>query len=449
MKRIFSILSLLVAAAPALAVELPVTTNAAFCRFNSSYFTLNCAGCYEDSGRYLYWPKLNIHCNENSRSGGSIEDANETRLERRGLAEWATGQQWWGEIWADNNGGYDSNGVIANVTNTFNSPGLFFNGTAYTNEGGWAQAHADQIHWIGGGSIPVTGGVANGTTEEKINNAMTNAATVFAYLGFDMFHVLNFIAGWSNDIVSDANLRLSIDGEHPGAPGALGMAIVANEATMDTNVNMAIIDWNATAVTLTNHCVVSGVSLSGNTLTFTWLADRHSMAWDCPDGTITNDAGNAFVMQPAFSNAFYEVLRFTNAPPDATFTMLEDGSNILTVTSTDLTNGINLFSVTRGALWAQRKEVLGRIRDRRYCDRVTLVNGSASDHQGEVGWDNDSQFYWDEGHRGDTLISDLAPEVSNLNSNDTRIWTAAMPTNHAFAFSQNPSPPPVFAPFHR
>src|SRR5690349_3858091 len=100
------------------AAELPVTTNASFCNFASSYYDpLNSAGCYIDAGRYLYWPKLNIHCYEDSRSGTGIRNANEDRIPRRGLAQWANGSQYWGTIIADNNEGYTTGPqVVAQVT---------------------------------------------------------------------------------------------------------------------------------------------------------------------------------------------------------------------------------------------------------------------------------------------------------------------------------------------
>lgn len=444
MKRLIAVLFVICAffvSCSAMA-EYSVTTNASFCCFNSSYFTLNVAGCIMDSAFYMRWWTNNIHCYEDNRSGGSIEEANENRLERLGLAQWANGSQWWGEIWADNNGGYDSNGVIANVTNTFNAPGLLFNGHTYTNEGGWAAAHAGQIKWIGGGSIPVFGGNATGSSEEVLNNAMTNAAAHFAYTYFDVFHPLNLFYGWSNDITSGANLRQQTiwtppgaDGEHPGAAGSLGMAIIKVRAAMDTNVNTAIIDLANAVVVSTNHCVVTSLSYANERASFSWLADYHSMPFDIPDGTITNSAANAFTLQPALSNAFFEVLRFTNVVLEGTWVLNEDGSNILTVTSSDLRGGINLFAVTKGAVWAQRKEVLGRVRDKVYCDRVTLQNGSAGDSQGQVSYDSFAQVFWDAGDRGDVLISDLSARIANLNAKDALIWAAAKPTNHVFTIT--------------
>lgn len=441
MKRLLSILFVF-STLPVLA-ELPVTTNATFVRFASSYDTspYHLYGDYLDSAMYLYFPRLNIHCYPASRGGGSIEDANETRLERRGLALWANGSQSWGIIVADDNGGYTSNNVIANVTNTFNAPALFFNGTAYTNEGGWAATNT--IHWIGVGAIP--GNTTAGDSSEQVrNNAMTNAATLFAYSAVDSWYPL-YNGGWSNDFSSGAGLIQWHPQSHPGTPGHLDMALVIATNWLDTNINTCTLDWNTGTTSATNHCVVTSASRTGNIFTFNWKADRHSMAFDVPDGTITNDATPGFTIIPPLTNAFFEVLRITNMPA-GNYLLNEDGSNILAATSDQLAAGVNLFTIAKGAVWAQRKEVLGRIRDKHHTDRVTLLDGSAGDNQGDVSYDSYAQAYWDSGYRGDALITQLAAKIANLNSYDDLIHSAAIPTNHTFTISL---PQPIFAPFHR
>lgn len=428
MKKIFSFAVLMLLAFGSRA-ELNVTANAVFARFASSYFTSHRTGDYLDSAKYLYWPTLHIRCFEDSRGGAGIQEANENRLERKGLAQWESGSQFWGEIWADDNGGYDTNGVVQNVTNTFRAPLWFFNGTAYTNEGGWSASHT--INWIGLGAIPYTNAFAEGSGESIRNNAMTNAAAKFAFLSVDIFHPLLV---WSNDQSSGVNtLRFGVpDLTHPGPPGNLDMAIVAAKAEMDTNVNTCILDVGRASVSVTQHCVVTSPSLSGSTFNFTWHADRHSMAWDEPDGTITNDASQSILK----SNAFYEVLVFTNLSNGA-YSLYEDGSNILSATVSSGTLTVNLFNVTKGAEWAQRKEVLGRIRDKRGCDRVTLADSGAL---GENAYDSAATTAWNAGVRGDALVSSISSYISTLAIKDAAIWSAAAPTNHVFSLVQGGGP---------
>lgn len=456
MKRLFSIL-LLLTLLNANAFELPVTkTNTGFFRFDSSYKTLNTAGCYLDAARYLYWPRMGIRCYNFSRSGGSIEDANETRLERLGLSAWENCDDWFSTISVDNNGGYTTtNQVFAQATNTFNAPGLLYNGSAYTNEGGWASAHSGQIKWIGCGDIPQAGHYIPPVDSATRDGGMTNCATLFGYMAVEVFYPLNNFYGWSNDIASGADLRQSsidrsalpcncLDGEHPGPAG--GLSIDLNEASqeMDTNVNTATLDISNGAIS-TNHCVVSGLTITASSASFNWLADRHSIPWDFPDGTITNDSTKAFVMQPALSNLFYEVIVLRNVP-NGNYSVSEDGEAILSGVASNNTITINLYSLMRGAAWRQRVEVLARVRDKRGCDRVTLQYFTDAGGINEHKYDGVSQTAWNAGYRGDALVSQLASQIAILNSNDVRIAAAAMPTNHAFTVSL---PQPIFAPFHR
>jgi hypothetical protein len=454
MKRLAPILFLLWLGIQAHA-ELLVYSNAVFNRFCSSYFTINCAGCYIDAGRYLYWPTNNIHCNSDDRSGGSIQEANENRIHAWGLAQWANGDQWFGEIWGDNNGGYTSNNVITHMTNTLIAPGRMWNGSAYVDPGGWAAEHNGEVTWILGGAIPYAGHyTGGGESEEQVNNAMTNALKIAAAGGipavaFDVYHLLNFTYGWSNDIQSGADLRQSslsasllgcncLDGEHPGPPGALGMAVLELTTQIDTNVNTSILDFGRASISATNHAVVSSVSLTGNTLSFNWKADRHSLPWDKPNTTtgITNDASIFFTMAgAASSNAMHEDIVCTNLP-NGSYSVTEDNVLLGTFATVNGVLTLNLFSITTGPLWDQRVEVLGRVRDRRYCNRISLVPGSAGDGQGEVSYQSNANANWQDGDRGDTLISHLSAKIANLNSKDALIWAAATPTNHTFAITQ-------------
>jgi len=433
MKRLLSIFILLGWVAVAHA-ELTVSNNAVFNRFASSYFTSHRAGDYLDSAKYLYWPNQHIHCNEDSRGGDSLQGANEDRIPRKGLAQWATGSQFWGEIWADDNGGYTALQVSQNLTNTFRAPTNTFDGTTYTNVGGWAATNS--INWIGLGAIPYTNQFNLGNSEELRNNAATNIASQIAYRGVDIFHPL-IASGWSNSVYNGNPLRFGVpDLTHPGPPGNLDMAIVAAQAEMDTNVNTCVINYSGGSVSVTQHCVVSSAALTGNTFSFSWKADRHSMAWDVPgtalsdSNVVTNDATEALLI----TNASYEVLTFTNLP-NGNFTLSEDGATIWSGTISSGRLDINLFNITTGANWNQRVEVLRLIRARRYCDEITLVDGSAGDGQGEQAYDANATTQWNAGKRGDALITALAAQISNLNSKDTNIWAAATPTNNAFALT--------------
>jgi len=404
---------------------LNVQSNATFARFASSYFTTHRTGDYIDAAKYMFWWTNNIHCYEDSRGGAGIQEANENRLERKGLAQWANGSQAWGEIWADDNGGYNFLQQWQNTSNTFRAPLWLYNGTAYTNEGGWAGSHS--VNWIGIGAIPYTNNWVVGCSEQIRDSGMTNVATIMASLAVEFFQPL---CVWSNDTMSGVNtLRFGTpDVTHPGPPANVDMAIVYLRSIIETNINTCIVDFGGASVSSTQHCVISSLAKNGNVLSMTWKADRHSMPWDEPDGTITNDARGGLLS----TNAFHEDLVFTNLPIGI-YTLAEDGSNVYSATITNGSLTVNLYSLTQGAVWAQRKEVLGRVRDKRGCDRVTLVDDGS---QGEASYNGLSQTAWDAGNRGDTLVSALSAPMGVLNTKDALIWSAATPTNHTFTLTQ-------------
>lgn len=453
MKCAFLIIALM-SAGLVVRAEYPVGTNASIVRLASSYYTLNCAGCYADSGKYMRWWTNNIGCYEENRSGGSIQEGNENRLERRCLPLLAQGSQWWIITHVDNNGGYTTtNQVYAQYTNTLNATALLFNGSAYVDEGGWAASHAGQMNFVAVGDIPQPD-LASEAAPRTRNTAMTNAPAFFpsVYAAIDVFNPIFWEMGRSNDIYTGANnWQVSLDttaaphdGEHPGPPGALLMAINEDRSWMNTNVNSLVVDYTAASLVSTQACTVTGVSKSGGTISFTWKANWHPLGWDYPDGTITNDAWTAAAaMWPGISNAFNETFTITNAPA-GNYTITEDGSNILTIASVGGVVTFNLFPLMKGAEWAQRKAVVNLCRDMQNCDRTTLHNGSAGGG-GEVGWDSNMQAQWNLGKRGDTLISSAPSSVANMLSLKTAINAAAVPTNHTFSITLQGAA--VYAPF--
>ena len=167
----------------------------------------------------------------------------------------------------------------------------------------------------------------------------------------DMWHLL-WTNGVSTDIVSN-RLFGFFPGGHPYAAGHLCMAIQCLVALgAETNVGSLTLNWSKKSAT-TNHCVASDITVSSNTLSCTVLFDRMPMAWDVPDGTITNDARNAFVIMPELGNAFQWIIRVTNAPP-GTYAINVDG--VLTDIATDspISGGPKLvYQLQRPALGAE------------------------------------------------------------------------------------------------
>lgn len=437
MRAVFSVLTLLLFLAPATRASIITNDNTTLVFFGDSYDTYpyHYFGDYLASWAALGHPQFTNHWSSASRSGGSIEEANEDRLERLGLAHWESGQRAIGLIMADDDGGYTSNQVQMNLTNTLVSPTSFFNGLAYTNEGGWCATQ--NITWIGIGAVPHES--ADGDSGEIArNNAVTNMFMLLGRPYVDMWNPL-WTGGWSNDINSGASLLGFYSGGHPYASGSLtmGITIAQKLADKDTNVSLATVDFSTGRVVATNHCVITSISKSGSSISFTRHDDRLPMAFDVSDGTITNDCRDAFIAMPELSNAFWFTIAVTNLPA-GNYSVNIDGAPVTTLSSSALAAGWNMFTDwnSNSPYWKQRVEVLALVRLKNGADPVTLYDHSASEAGPDgldlVNYDSYSQLFWDEGYRGDALAVALQFISTNLDALDALIRNAAQPTNHVF-----------------
>jgi hypothetical protein len=438
--RWFLPLALLLCLMP-LCIQASIITNdnTTLVFFGDSYDTspFHYFGDYLASWVALGHPQFTNHYSSASRGGGSLEEANEDRLERLGLAHWESGQKSIGLIMADDNGGYTSNQVQMNLTNTLLSPTNFFNGFAYTNEGGWCSTQS--ITWVGIGAIPHDSSDGD-SGEVARNDAVTN---LFMSLGrpfVDMWNPL-WTGGWSNDN-NGAQLLGFDSGGHPFASGSLtmGITIAQKLADVDTNVSLAAIDFSTGKIVFTNHCVISSISKNGNGITFTRHDDRLPLAFDVPDGTITNDCRNAFIAMPQLSNAFWFTIAVTNLPV-GNYVVNIDGAPVTTLSSSALAAGWNMFTdwSSNSPYWKQRVAVLALVRLKNGTDPVTLIDHSAGMNGPNgpdlVNYYSTSQAFWDDGFRGDALVSQLQSISASLAGIDTLIHNAAQPTNHVFTIT--------------
>lgn len=414
--------------------------NTTLVNFGTSYDTYpyHYYADYVSSWVTLGHPQFTNHWISASRSGGSLEDANDDRLERMGLPVWAGGRRAIGLIMADDNGGYTSNQVVTNLENTLLSPTNFFNGFAYTNEGGWCSTQS--ITWVGIGAIPHDSPDGDSGEVDR-NDAVTNLFGSQGRPFVDMWNPL-WMGGWSNDN-NGAQLLGFYAGGHPYAAGSLAMGITIAQklADVDTNVSLATLDFGTGSVVSTNHCVISDIHISGSTMTFTRHDDRLPMAWDVPDGTITNDCRNAFIAMPQLSNAFWFTIAITNLPA-GDYNVSIDGNQLATLSSSALAAGWNMFTdwSSNSPYWKQRVAVLALVRLKDGADPVTLLDHSAGDVGPDgldlVNYASNSRERWDnEGLRGDALVASLSLITSNLNVIDGKMHDLAQPTNHVFTIS--------------
>lgn len=387
---------------------------------------------------YDMYPMYTNHIYSVSRSGADWTSQFEFQQEKYCLPLWAS----FGKIpsfdWmlANDNSSFLSNNVIQWGTNLFNAPALFWNGTMVTNEGVLASSLHVTHYALGG--IPADSPDGGWSAIDRNAAAMALAQQYHTPV-VDMWHLL-----WTNGVSQDiTNNRLFgfYPGGHPYAAGHLCMALRALVALgADTNVGSLTLNWAAGKAT-TNHCVASGIAVNGNTLTCTVHFDRMPLAWDVPDGTITNDARNAFVLMPDLGNSFRWMIQVTNLPA-GTYDISVDGTLTDIATAAELAAGRNWFTNYNGPLWAQRASVLAWKRHQEGVDPVTLGPHSAGNlgvlNTGDLinYQSNAAQQYDILGKRGEIYVASIIDYVAGLREYDVQINRAAQQTNHILSVTQ-------------
>lgn len=391
---------------------------------------------YIESYFQLMYPGQDIHVFNNSRSGGNMEDILTNRLQKLNVPLWAwktNNFQHVGFVVSTDNGGLTSNNMVLAHSNIYQAPLLMSDGDDTLNTHlGWASSNV--VQWVGIGYVPE--GTDGNETERQRNNAGTNAGWQLGVLGIDWWN--RQAPSWTNDVNNNSGQNVGFyvsPAGHFTGGGALsctystlrGIPVIA----ADTNVSTCLVDWSAAVAASTNHCTITSIVLSGKTLTFIRHDDRLPFAYDMPDGTITNDCSGAFRLIPSDMDMFKFTTQLQNLP-SGTYTVTIDGVLCATLNNAQLAAGWNMFTNTVGPYWAQRKEVLGRIRDKEYVDRVTLIPGSAGDQQGMISFMSNASSQWAANIRGDAYIASLNNNASNVFYLDSLTATAALPTNHTF-----------------
>ncbi len=310
-----------------------------------------------------------------------------------------------------------SNGVFGNLPHVFWAPTNVYDGTAFTTSTGWGATQ--HIEWISLGIHPdensdgSPGGVGFANTES------TNVAVTFSYAYNDWWNQLIF--SWSNDFASGNKYVWSSTSGHPGAAGGLMKAIAFLRTRLDTNTWSASVDWSGSIVS-TNQCVVGSVTKSGNTLSFPITLMRFAFGWSVPNGTITNDARNAFVVNSEYANSFNEILKVPNTPDGLYSVTMDFGP--FTASGAQLRSGINWFTIYNGSLWSNKVEVLGCMYDRYGADRVTLAASHDASGQGAHGLNDQINYAsqalskFSSGDRGNALIASMSPYTADVDALD-------------------------------
>jgi hypothetical protein len=342
------------------------------------------------------------------------------------------------------NGGYGSNACIQWLTNIAHFPPLSWNGVAETNQ----MIPCTNITPMFLGCLPDNDAPPSSLAAQR-NYASTNANAIYGTPIINTFDYLYTNGYFTNALATFDNghplqaLTLVIDDYQLRAMGA------------DTNVGSFTADWNAATVigTTTNHCVVTSVSKSGNTLTVTMQWDRMGIYYDVPDDLSTNDARNAFLINSHLADTWQWPVKVANLPA-GNYTVAIDGSDVCTLSSAQLAAGWNQTTNNAGPIWEQMKNVFKARLNQMGVNYTTRLSHSAGVNGTIAGVPDMANFgsatvtpYVTQGKRGTNYLAALAVSIAGIQQYDAAIFTAKQPTSHTYTFTG--PPPPRFAPFHK
>lgn len=378
----------------------------------------------------LNYPDTTLNWMSYSRSGsGILGDRQETQAKRLiPFYSWALdagASNVYDLAHTSENGGPNASNIVVWFTNLFAAPATWYNGTANTNEG---VATPPVIH------IAVNGINDNPYLNPGANQAIAAATLSLTNFGIQTIDLWNPI--YNGQSTDSSQLFGFNSGGHPYSAGYLAMALYELLALgAETNIGSCTIDFNAALARSTNHMTVSSLARSGNTLTWTNHFDRIPGGWDVPDGTITNDARNCFVIYPSLANTFQWTIQVTNLP-SGNYRFNCDGEQIATLSSTQLAAGWNMFTNYVGPLWRQRVNVLGDYRDWYGVNRVSLLEVGQTGPLGPnlIGYESNAGIY--PGVTGTNFVSIMHSTYGwprNMDLYMAQAHDDAQQTNHFFS----------------
>jgi hypothetical protein len=216
--------------------------------------------------------------------------------------------------------------------------------------------------------------------------------------------------------------------------------------SMDTNVWSFTGNWTSTTPSQTNHCTVTSISTNATSWSGSWRPDRMIFGYDDGTATHTNNPLGAFVLMPSLSNAFNEIITFTNLP-NGSYVMAMDGEPVSTNAAVLGTISVNFFHILIGPYWRQKLLVLD---GSRIIRDVNTTNASDTGAQNfRTKFNSDAGVSWPTNQGVTAYSAVMLADEQHLMTQDLINHTNAQPVTRTLTLTQVTTPRPRFAPFHR
>lgn len=399
------------------AATLPIVDGSIVVQYGDSITDAKKYSCYLESFYVMRHPTWTLHFRTEGRGGSTLTEAID-RHDRRVI------------------------GYLPNIVTVMFTP----NGASTTNQFYTDLVTLTQNKIVATNSAtPILWGVhpldkADGDTDMGQRNVMHDA--VGTDLGYQHVNLWQYLIGpYSNNFAAGHPIDLGwADVTHPGSAGHLTIAYALLDLMgEDGLVSTAAINATGGTVIYQTNCTISTVVSTATNLTFSRLDTKLPMCWD-------DSAAAGITMFPGIITNLNRYMLVVSNLTSGDYRVKIDGIIVATNTAAELLAGINLTSHTNGPIYDQRKEVLGRIRDKHGVDRVTL--SALSPNKGIQRYkSNADNGYNNLGYRGQQLIDYLVPAVTEVNGLDALIKTAVQPATRTFVVETTAITPPASGPY--
>ena len=348
-------------------------------------------------------------------------------------------------VLTSSNGSFSSNAIYTNIVISLTFPGSNYNqNVILTND--WSQPNEQFLYKfsiVGDAPYHKPGGGSSYTYSDGGKTAAIEADAPF----IDSFRNLsNAVLSFNGGYPANSNLWFFNGGayDHNGniIQGAWAMTSLINPTNggglgVDTNTFTFIINAATATISLTNHCIISGLTGNSSHLSFTFHADRMAPGYWMPDGVTTNDMRGMFDLIPSLTNSFCEIMKIPNLIP-GNYLITWDGTNKYIRTASQLAVGDNLFANYSCSLWPQKMLILYDL-----CDMmdVSHVDAAADQHPGDnrhiERFRSNANSLWPLNTSGvDAYIAEMQTFETDLIGQDIVIHNDAQQINHSITITR-------------
>lgn len=251
------------------------------------------------------------------------------------------------------------------------------------------------------GAQPILGGVvgnwdtANGQTNKNLPRSDIHEGVGVAN-GWTNFNIWRLTAPRASNVWALGSNLGQWTNAHPGPSSAAAIAaVIVNALGEDGLVSTATINASTGQASATTNCTISNVVSTARSLAFTRLDTKLPMAIDERSTNLIPHFSEILDM-----NRYMLVVTGLSA---GTYRIFIEGTNVATLTHSDLSAGWNMSTTTNGWVWEKRRNVLRQLKTAYGIDADTFLQLGTL--QGYLKFQGIAESAYQAGNRDQDLIN--------------------------------------------